>query len=297
MPISFKSCSSRAFGTFFKLSWYDNSSWLMSRRPRSWASSRFRLLQVAADRVARLGRRHEVHPARVRTRAALRDDFDRFAVLELRLQRHGASIDLGGHAAIADVRMHGVGEVHGGGAARQPQDGALRRKHVNLVGEQVRLDGLEELLGVRRTLHLHEPREPFARALFGAVRVLVDGLVLPVRCDAALGDLLHALRADLHFERQAVRPEQRGVQRLVAVDARNRDVVLESPRHRLEQLMRDPEGAIAMVDVVDNDAHAVDVDDVGQDAPACAASSNRCCRDASRAPPRARQSWPPRALH
>ena len=209
----------------------------MSRRPSSCASSRFETAQIAADRVARLRGRDEIDPARIRVRAALRDDLDRLAVLQLRLQRHGAAIDLGCDAAVADVRMDGVSEIDGRRAARQPHDRALRREHVDLVGEEIRLDGLEEFLGVRRALHFHEPRQPLARALLGAVRVLVERLVLPVRRDAALGHLVHAFGADLHLERQAVRPEQRRVQRLVAVDARNRDVVLEPPRHRLERLM------------------------------------------------------------
>jgi hypothetical protein len=50
-----------------------------------------------------------------------------------------------------------------------------------------------------------------------------------VRGDARLGDAMHVLGADLHFDGNAVGAEQRGVQRLVAVDARDRDVVLERP--------------------------------------------------------------------
>ena len=122
----------------------------MSRRPSSCASSRLRLLQIAADRVARLRGRDEIDPARVRVRAALRDDLDRLAVLQLRLERHGAAVDLGRDAAVADVRMDGVGEIDGRRPARQPHDRALRREDVDLVGEEIRLDGLEEFLGVRR---------------------------------------------------------------------------------------------------------------------------------------------------
>ena len=89
-------------------------------------------------------------------------------------------------------------------------------------------------------------------------------LVLPVRGDAGLGDPVHVLGADLHFDRHAVRPEQRGVQRLVAVDARDRDVVLEASRHRLEHAVHDAERAVAGVGAVDDDAQAVHVDDLGE---------------------------------
>jgi hypothetical protein len=48
------------------------------------------------------------------------------------------------------------------------------------------------------------------------------------------------------------------------VDARNRDVVFEAPRHRLEELVRAAERAIAVVDVLNDDPHAVHVDDIRQ---------------------------------
>ena len=74
-------------------------------------------------------------------------------------------IHLGGDAAVADVGVHGVGEVDHGGAARQAQDLALGREHVDLVGEQVDLDALEEVLGAAAFLHVDQVREPLARAL------------------------------------------------------------------------------------------------------------------------------------
>src|SRR5882672_764299 len=222
----------------------------------------FQVLEIPADRVTRLGGGYEVDPVRVRARAARRDDLDRLAVVQGGLERHEPAVDLRRDAAVADVGVHGIREVDGGRAPRQPHDRALRREHVDLVGEEVGLDGLQELLGVRRALHLHEASKPFARALFGAVGMLVDGLVLPVRGEAALRNLVHLLGADLHLERQAVRPEQRRVQRLVAVDARDGDKVLEAARHRLERLMREAERAVAAVDVGHDDAHAVYVDDV-----------------------------------
>jgi hypothetical protein len=40
------------------------------------------------------------------------DDLDLIAVLQLGAQRHEVAIHTARHAAIADVGMHGVGEVH-----------------------------------------------------------------------------------------------------------------------------------------------------------------------------------------
>ena len=74
---------------------------------------------------ARLRGHDEVHPRRIRHRALGGDDLDRLAVAQRRAQRRQAPIYLGGDAAVADVGVHGVREVHDGGAARQAQDLAL----------------------------------------------------------------------------------------------------------------------------------------------------------------------------
>ena len=75
---------------------------------------------------------------------------------------------------------------------------------------------------------------------------------------------MHVVGADLHFDRHAIRPEQRGVQRLIAVDARDRDVVLEAAGHRLVHAVHGAERAIAGIRLVDDHAQAIDVDDVGE---------------------------------
>ena len=49
---------------------------------------------------------------------------------------------------VADVGVHRVGEIDRRRAARQRHDLSLRREHVDLVGEEVALDVLEEFLGV-----------------------------------------------------------------------------------------------------------------------------------------------------
>ena len=45
------------------------------------------------------------------------DDLDPVAVLDLGPERHELVVDLRGDAAVADVGVHGVGEIHGGRAA------------------------------------------------------------------------------------------------------------------------------------------------------------------------------------
>src|SRR5204863_7352347 len=105
--------------------------------------------------------------------------------------------------------------------------------------------------------------EPFAGARILIAFGLVD-LVFPVRGDAGLGDAMHVLGADLHFDGNAVGPEQRRVQRLVAVHARDRDVVLEATRHGLVGRVHHAERAIAGVGPIYHDAQTEDVDDLGE---------------------------------
>ena len=129
--------------------------------------------------------------------------------------------------------MHGIGEVHGGGAPGQPHYVALGREHVHLVGEQVGLDGFQKLLRIGGLLHLHEVLQPLPGPGLRAVRELVHGLVLPMRGDTLLGDLVHLLGPDLHLQRHAPGAEQGRVQRLVTVDPGDGYVVLETARHGL----------------------------------------------------------------
>jgi hypothetical protein len=162
------------------------------------------------------------------------DDLDHVAALELGAQRHRLAIDLGGHAVVAHVAVDGVGEVHRRGAARQRQDLALGREHVDRVGEQVDLDVLP---GTRRVaglvLDVEQRLQPLAPRRWASWHAVLGRLgrrlVEPVRGDAGLGHRVHGLGADLELHRRAQRAHQRGVQRLVAVGLGDGDVVLEAP--------------------------------------------------------------------
>ena len=160
--------------------------------------------------------------------------------------------------------MHGVREVDHGRAARQAQDAALGREDVDLVREQVDAHALEELLRRPRLLHRDEVGEPLAGLGLALGHAAVARLVLPVGGDARLGDLVHVAGADLRLDRQAVRAEEGGVQRLVAVDARDGDVILEAPGHRPVGGVHHAERAVAGVGRVDDDPQAVDVHDLGE---------------------------------
>ena len=133
---------------------------------------------------------------------------------------------------LADLDVDREGEVDRRRAAREDAHVALGGEDVDLVLEEVDLHALEELGRVLELLlPLHELAEP-AEALrvlrVDAAAVLL--LVLPVRGDAALGDAVHVVRADLDLDALAPGPDDRRVERLVHVRLRQRDVVLEAAR-------------------------------------------------------------------
>ena len=88
-----------------------------------------------ADLRLRPGRYDDVHPVLRRPGVLILrgKHLHLVASLQLRFQRHQLAVDLRTNAAVADLRMHGVGEVDGRGPVRQRNRIALRREHENLV--------------------------------------------------------------------------------------------------------------------------------------------------------------------
>ncbi len=113
-------------------------------------------------------------------------------------------------------------------------------------------------------MQLGEVREPLARATMRRCVGFLVGFVHPVRGDTGFSDAVHLPGAYLHLERQALRSEQRRVQGLITVDARDGDVVLEAARHRLVKLVHEAEHLVTAVDVVDNDSETVHVNNLGK---------------------------------
>ena len=87
-------------------------------------------------------------------------------------------------------------------------------------------------------------------------------LVLPVRRDAVLRPAVHVPGADLQLHRLAARADDRGVQRLVHIELRHRDVVLEPPGDGIPPRVNDAECRVAVLDRIDQDADAHQVVDV-----------------------------------
>ncbi len=167
---------------------------------------------------------------------------------------------------MADVGVDPVREVERRGACRQVLDVALRREHEDLVLEDVELDALDELGRIRFgdvALPLHQLAEP------GELRVVLAVglgafLVPPVGGDADLAHLVHLVGPDLDLERLAVERDHRGVERLVEVVLRDRDVVVELAGDRAPDRVDDAEGRVAVADLVDEQADGVDVVDLAE---------------------------------
>ena len=195
------------------------------------------------------------------------EDLDDVAGLQPPLQRDQPAVDPRADAAVADLGVHRVGQVHRRRAPRQRDHVALGREDEDLLGGEVEAQRLEEVARVRGlTLPVEQLAHPrhlvdvdgLAPPVAAAARLLVA----PVRGDAVLGGAVHLVGADLHLERLAVRPDHRGVQRLVHAEPRLRDVVLEPARHRLPQRVHHAHRGVAVAHLVDEHAHADQVVDV-----------------------------------
>ena len=75
---------------------------------------------------------------------------------------------------------------------------------------------------------------------------------------------MHVLRADLHLKRTAEGAEELGVQRLVAVGLRNRDVILEAAGDRFVEAVQRAQHEVARRHVLDDDAEAEHVEHIGE---------------------------------
>ena len=162
--------------------------------------------------------------------------------------------------------MDRVGEVDRRGAARQGQDLAARGEDIDRVGIEVDLHMLQELgriVGLVLDVHQRlQPQRAQPLRIDGAVAALVVDFVEPVRGNPGLGHRVHGLGTQLELDRRSQRAHQRGVQRLVAVELRDRDVILEPARYRLVHLVQHAEAEVALELGLNDDAKAEDVADL-----------------------------------
>ena len=175
---------------------------------------------------------------------------DDVTVLQYRVQRNQSPVHTGSNSPVANLGVHRIREVDGRRACRKGDDIALRRKHKDLSATDLETQRLEELTWIGCLLlpveQLTQPRHVVAATGSGGVF-----LVLPVGSDSVFGTTVHRMGADLQLYRLSLRADHGRVQRLVHVELRHRDVVLETPRHRVPSGMDHAKGRIAVTDGVD----------------------------------------------
>ena len=151
--------------------------------------------------------------------------------------------------------MDRVGEVDRRRTGHQVDDLAGGREDEDLVGEEIELHGIQELVGIREFLlpldQLAKPVELRVVAL-GADPAL---LVFPVRRDPHLGIAMHLAGPDLDLHPLAELADHGRMEGAVAVRLRQGDVVLEPVRHRRPHRVNLPEHRITVFDLlIDDDA-------------------------------------------
>ena len=175
-----------------------------------------RLLQCEA--YLRTGTRglHNVQPLLTRLLRALREDFNGVARVQLLADGHYLSIHLSTHARVAYMRVDVVGKVENGGALRELQQVALGSEHKHFIVVEVELELVHHLQVVAGLEGGANVGEPLVES-----RLALHALVAPVGSKSALGNLVHALGANLHLHPLLFRSEHGDMQAFVAVRLRH----------------------------------------------------------------------------
>src|SRR3990170_1241364 len=176
--------------------------------------------------------------------------------------RDHPSVYLGAAAFVANVGVYRVCEVHGGGACRKDLEVALWRKHKNLLGEKVNLQGFKEFVGIGRVfLPLNQLPQPRETPIFLAD----DGftfLVFPVRGYAVFRHPVHLLRPYLNLHPLSLFIHNRCVERLIEVGLWKRYIVFKPSRHRFPRGMYYAEDHIAVFHLRNYNPEREDIVDV-----------------------------------
>ncbi|CRI65006.1 hypothetical protein THIOKS12210051 [Thiocapsa sp. KS1] len=225
------------------------------------------LLEPLANAVAG-ARRGQIAMMRAEPIAAgggvlLSQDLDGLAAVQLVVQRHDPPVDACAAAAIADLRVDGVGEVECRGPLGQLDDLGLRGQHIDVDRLELGLEAFEEAAGlVAFVLELKPVAHPDDTPLELGV-VALGLLVGPMGGDTELGMLMHLVGADLHLERLVLRTDDGRVERPIHVALGRGDVVVELLGDVLPESVHQSERGVAVRDRSDQDTYRTQVEDLG----------------------------------
>ncbi len=182
------------------------------------------------------------------------NDLDDITVVQLRFQGHQAAVDPCANAGMANIAVYGVGKIDRCCSLGKLFDFPARRKDKNLFREQVDLDRVHKLAGIRKlTLPFHQLAQPAEPAsLLIIPRSCFPFLVFPVCSDPLLGHIMHIPGADLDFHAIAEGADDGSMQRLVHVGLGHGDVVFEASRNRLPGGVDDAQHFVALAHGIDN---------------------------------------------
>ncbi len=117
-------------------------------------------------------------------------------LLQARVDRHVAAVDVGADRSVADVGVNRVGEIERRRAPRQRDEAALGREAEHLVLEQLELGVLEKLLRIGAfEKRLHQAPQPHVGAAFLIVNELFDTAPFVPPCSLPLTRLRRPCRA------------------------------------------------------------------------------------------------------
>src|SRR5690606_33892159 len=113
-------------------------------------------------------------------------------------------------------------------------------------------------------LDVEQGLEPLMSALLQVVERDVVFFIKPMRRNAFLGDVVHVARAELEFDRGAVRTDQRCVQRLIAIELEYGDVILELSGYRPVKLVQRTQSQVAFGQGMNDYTEAIDIEHFGK---------------------------------
>ena len=176
------------------------------------------------------------------------------------VNRHNTPVDLCAGHAVADGGVNGIGEVDNGRAYGQVYNIALGSEHKHLFGDEVALyrsDDILDILGIALTLeHLANPREALIEV---AARGAAAELILPVRGDTVFSRLMHFPGSYLNLEWYSLFADNGGMQGLIHIRLRGRDIIFEAVRDWAEHIVDNAEAVIAIDNRLDYYSDGVDI--------------------------------------
>ena len=215
--------------------------------------------EPVANLVGRLRRCNEIQPVLRWAGIGVlgRDDLDPIARLETGAEWNETTVDPSAGATLAHFGVNLKCEVDRCCAHDQLDHVAFGREYEHLILIKIGLEVRHERRRIRRFLfELDDPVEPCDLLVRG------DLFVAPVCGHTVLGSRMHLGGSNLYLDFFAERANNRRVQRLVEVEFRHGDVVLESALHWLPRRVNRSQGCVTIAHGLDDHPQTDQVVDV-----------------------------------